>query len=340
MIGNGGDIMMLERDFRDIISNIKEEVTNTQIKTMQEVNGNLIMLYFRLGRIVSENIKYEKNFVKDLAVELKMTFPNINGFSERNIRSMRLFYEEYANDEKWQQLVAKLPWGHNLLLMEKIKDKDIRKIYAENTIKNGWSRNMLSVQIETEFHKRIGNSNNNFDVMLPPKDSDLVNNTIKDPYIFDFITLREDYKERELENALITKIRNMLLELGKGFSFVGNQYKITVDNEDFYIDLLFYHLDLRCYIVVELKIGEFKPEYVGQLGFYVTAVNETMKKESDAPTIGLLLCRGKNRTTVDWSLKSANVPIGVSNYELREQLPKDLIDKLPTEEEINLHLDN
>lgn len=332
--------MMLERDFRDIISNIKEEVTNTQIKTMQEVNGNLIMLYFRLGRIVSENIKYEKNFVKDLAVELKMTFPNINGFSERNIRSMRLFYEEYANDEKWQQLVAKLPWGHNLLLMEKIKDKDIRKIYAENTIKNGWSRNMLSVQIETEFHKRIGNSNNNFDVMLPPKDSDLVNNTIKDPYIFDFITLREDYKERELENALITKIRNMLLELGKGFSFVGNQYKITVDNEDFYIDLLFYHLDLRCYIVVELKIGEFKPEYVGQLGFYVTAVNETMKKESDAPTIGLLLCRGKNRTTVDWSLKSANVPIGVSNYELREQLPKDLIDKLPTEEEINLHLDN
>ncbi len=332
--------MMLERDFRDIISNIKEEVTNTQIKTMQEVNGNLIMLYFRLGRIVSENIKYEKNFVKDLAVELKMTFPNINGFSERNIRSMRLFYEEYANDEKWQQLVAKLPWGHNLLLMEKIKDKDIRKIYAESTIKNGWSRNMLSVQIETEFHKRIGNSNNNFDVMLPPKDSDLVNNTIKDPYIFDFITLREDYKERELENALITKIRNMLLELGKGFSFVGNQYKITVDDEDFYIDLLFYHLDLRCYIVVELKIGEFKPEYVGQLGFYVTAVNETMKKESDAPTIGLLLCRGKNRTTVDWSLKSANVPIGVSNYELREQLPKDLIDKLPTEEEINLHLDN
>ena len=224
--------------------------------------------------------------------------------------------------------------------MEKIKDKDIRKIYAENTIKNGWSRNMLSVQIETEFHKRIGNSNNNFDVMLPPKDSDLVNNTIKDPYIFDFITLRDDYKERELENALITKIRNMLLELGKGFSFVGNQYKITVDNEDFYIDLLFYHLDLRCYIVVELKIGEFKPEYVGQLGFYVTAVNETMKKESDTPTIGLLLCRGKNRTTVDWSLKSANVPIGVSNYELREQLPKDLVDKLPTEEEINLHLDN
>lgn len=340
MIGNGGDIMMLERDFRDIISNIKEEVTNTQIKTMQEVNGNLIMLYFRLGRIVSENVKYEKNFVRDLAVELKMTFPNINGFSERNIRSMRLFYEEYANDEKWQQLVAKLPWGHNLLLMEKIKDKDIRKIYAENTIKNGWSRNMLSVQIETEFHKRIGNSNNNFDVMLPPKDSDLVNNTIKDPYIFDFITLRDDYKERELENALITKIRNMLLELGKGFSFVGNQYKITVDNEDFYIDLLFYHLDLRCYIVVELKIGEFKPEYVGQLGFYVTAVNETMKKESDTPTIGLLLCRGKNRTTVDWSLKSANVPIGVSNYELREQLPKDLVDKLPTEEEINLHLDN
>lgn len=340
MIGNGGDIMMLERDFRDIISNIKDDIINTQIKTMQEVNSNLIMLYFRLGRIVSENKQYGNNFTSQVSTELKLAFPNIKGFSERNIRSMRLFYEEYANDEKWQQLVAKLPWGHNLLLMEKIKDKDIRKIYAENTIKNGWSRNMLSVQIETEFHKRIGNSNNNFDVMLPPKESDLVNNTIKDPYIFDFITLKAEAKEKELEDALMTKIKNVLLELGKGFCFVGNQYKITVDDEDFYIDLLFYHLDLRCYVVVDLKIGEFKPEYVGQLGFCVTAVNESIKKESDTPTIGLLLCRGKNRTTVDWSLKSANVPIGVSNYELREQLPKDLVDKLPTEEEINLHLDN
>ncbi len=329
---------MIDDNLKNIISSIKEEIKNTQIKTMQEVNANLIMLYFKLGKFVSENKQYGNNFTKQLSIELKLSFPNMKGFSERNIRSMRLFYEEYADDEKWQQLVAKLPWGHNLLLIEKIKDKDIRQIYAENTIKNGWSRNVLAIQIETNFHKRIGNCNNNFGTLLPPKDSDLVKNTIKDPYIFDFITLNKDYKEKELEEALINKIRNVLIELGKGFSFVGNQYKITVENQDYYIDLLFYHLELRCFVVVELKVSEFKPEYIGQLGFYVTAIDETVKKDCDAPTIGLLLCRGKKRVTVDWSLKSTSVPIGVSTYELKERLTKELLDKLPTEEEINLYL--
>ncbi|MEG1597803.1 MAG: PDDEXK nuclease domain-containing protein [Bacilli bacterium] len=329
---------MLEKDFKKIISGIKEEIINTQIKTMQQVNSNLIMLYYRLGKIVFEHKTYGNNFTTQISVELKLTFPNIKGFSERNIRSMRLFYEEYKDDEKWQQLVAKLPWGHNLLLIEKIKDKNIRKVYAENTIKNGWSRNVLALQIESGFHNRIGASNNNFQTLLPPNNSDLVNNTIKDPYIFDFITLKEEYKEKELENAMIEKIRNVLLELGKGFSFVGNQYKVSVDNENFYMDLLFYHLDLRCYIVVELKVNEFKPDYIGQLGFYVTAIDETIKKEYDNPTVGLLLCRGKNRLTVDWSLKSSNVPIGVSSYELNNQIPKELLNKLPTEEEINMYI--
>lgn len=163
---------------------------------MQEVNCNLIRLYFKLGKIVSENKIYGNNFTKQISTELKLTFPSMKGFSERNIRSMRLFYEEYNDDEKWQQLVAKLPWGHNLLLIEKIKDKDLRRIYAENAIKNGWSRSVLSIQIESEFHKRIGNSNNNFNTLLPPKDSDLVNNTIKDPYIFDFITYTKIIKKK------------------------------------------------------------------------------------------------------------------------------------------------
>ena len=252
---------------------------------------------------------------------------------------LTLLYEEYADDEIWQQAVAKLPWGHNLLLIEKIKDKSIRKVYAENAIKNGWSRNVLSLQIDSDFHKRIGNSNNNFKLLLPPKDSDLVNSTIKDPYLFEFISLNNNYKEQELEYKMVSKIRDVLLELGKGFSFVGNQYKVTVDNQDFYIDLLFYHLELRCYIVVELKVGEFKPEYVGQVGFYVTAINNLLKKEYDNPTIGLLLCRDKKRVTVDWSLQSVSVPIGVSSYQLKEYIPKDILDKLPTEEEINLHID-
>lgn len=330
---------MLEKDFKNVINEIKEDIKSTQFKTMQEVNSNLIMLYFRLGKIVSDNKAYGSNFTKQVSQELKITFPDMKGFSERNIRAMRMFYEEYATDEKWQQVVAKLPWGHNLLLIEKIKDKEIRKLYVDGILKNGWSRNVLAMQIEKGYHTRIGSSNNNFNNLLPPENSDIVNNTVKDPYIFDFITLREDYKEKELEIAMIEKIRDVLLELGKGFSFVGNQYKISMSDKDYYIDLLFYHLELRCYIVVELKATEFKPEYIGQLGFYVTAVDETLKKEYDNQTIGLLLCREKDRLTVDWSLKGTNVPIGVSTYNVKEQLPDNIMSMLPTEEDINLHID-
>lgn len=334
---NGGDAM-IEKDFKMIIANMNKEIINTQIKTIQEVNSNLIKLYFRFGKIVSENKVYGNNFTKQVSTELKLTFPSMKGFSERNIRAMRLFYEEYKDDESWQQLVAKLPWGHNILLIEKIKDKSLRKIYAENTIKNGWSRSVLSIQIESHFHKRIGGTNNNFSALLPPNDSDLVNNTFKDPYIFDFITLHQNYKEKELEEALLDKIRDVLLELGKGFSFVGNQYKISVDGNDYYIDLLFYHLELRCYIVVELKVNKFKPEYTGQLGFYVTAIDETLRTKNDNPTIGLLLCKDKDRLSVDWSLKSTNVPIGVSSFKVKNIIPKNILDKLPTEEDLNMHI--
>ena len=195
------------------------------------------------------------------------------------------------------------------------------------------------MQIESDYHLRIGTSSNNFNTLLPSVDSDLVNNSFKDPYIFDFITLNQDYKEKELEEALLNKIRDVLLELGKGFSFVGNQYKISTGETDYYIDLLFYHLELRCYIVVELKANKFKPEYTGQLGFYVTAVDEMLKKEHDNPTIGLLLCKDKDRLSVDWALKSTNVPIGVSSFEVKNILPKEILDKLPTEEDLNLHID-
>ena len=201
---------------------------------------------------------------------------------------MKKFYLEYKDDELVQRYVAQLPWRHNIVLMSKIKDNNIRKIYAEATIKNGWSKDMLVIQIENNYHLRIGNSSNNFKMSLPDINSDLANNTIKD-----FLTLKENYKEKELEQAMIEKIKDVLIELGKGFSFVGNQYKVSTENNDYFLDLLFYHLDLRCYIVVELKTTEFKPEYIGQLGFYVTAVNETLKKETDNQTIGLLLCKIK-----------------------------------------------
>lgn len=330
---------MLEKDFKNVVNNIKEEIKTTQIKTAFEVNKNLIMLYFRLGKIMYENSEYGNNFIENISTELKLSFPNLKGFSARNLRAMKLFYEQYKDDENWQQLVAKLPWGHNLLLIEKIKDKNIRKLYIEKTIENGWSRNVLSIQIENNYHLRIGKSDNNFNDTLPKYDSDLVNNTIKDPYIFDFITLKEEYKEKELENAMISKIRDVLLELGNGFSFVGNQYKITVDNNDYFIDLLFYHLKFRCYVVVELKATKFIPEYVGKMNFYLSAVNDMLKTDNDNPSIGLILCKDKDRLTANYSLQGINKPIGISSYELSNLLPQDILNSLPTEEELNLHID-
>lgn len=330
---------MLEKDFKDIVLNIKNEIKTSQTKTMIEVNKNLITLYFRLGKIISENSKYGKSFIKNVSTELKLEFPNMKGFSERNLNYMKLFYEEYRDDENLQQLVANLPWGHNLLLMEKFKDKKIRKLYAQATIENGWSRNVLSFQIDGQYHLRVGNSANNFKNTLPNPNSDLVNNVIKDPYIFDFITLKDGYKERELETAMINKIRDVLLELGNGFSFVGNQYKLTVGNDDYYIDLLFYHLKLRCYIVVELKANSFKPEYAGKMNFYLNAVNDMLKSEFDNPSIGLILCQEKDKLTAQYSLKGIEQPIGVSSYEIAKFLPEDILRELPTEEDINLHID-
>ena len=325
---------MLDNEFKIIINNIKSEIKVTRLKMMQQANSNLMMLYFKIGKILDENSKYGNEFIKNISMELKLEYPNMKGFSERNLKRMKRFYKEYKDYTIVPQAVAQLPWGHNILLIEKIKNIDIRKIYIDASIENGWSRNVLELQIESNYHLRIGNSLNNFKSSLSSVNSELANNTLKDPYIFDFIALDNNYKEKELENKMIEKIKNVLLELGKGFSFIGNQYKISTDNNDYYIDLLFYHLELRCYIVVELKNGEFKPDYIGQLGFYVTAVNETLKKEIDNDTIGLLLCRDKEKITVEWSLKNINVPIGVSSFKIHQEI----LQKLPTEEELKLHI--
>lgn len=329
---------MLEKDFKEIINIIKNDIQNTQVKTAIEVNRNLVMLYFRLGKILYDNFEYGNKFIDEVARQLKIEYPDAHGYSSRNLKYMKKFYLEYRGDELVQQLVAQVPWGHNIVLMEKISDLEIRKIYLQGIIQNNWGRLMLIHQIENGYHLRIGKSNNNFDITLPKNDSDLANYTIKDPYIFDFISLKNNYKEQDLEIAMINKIKNLLIELGKGFSFVGNQYKVSTGKKDYYIDLLFYHLELRCYVVVELKTNEFKPEYIGQLGFYITAVDETIKQEVDNPTIGLLLCKEKDRLSVEWTLKGINLPIGVSSYELSKYVPNNLLDKLPTEEEINFHI--
>lgn len=324
--------------FMDIVNDIKKDIKNTQIKTFQQVNSNLINLYFRIGKRLEENSKYGNSFIKNVAESIKLEYPGLKGFSERNLKYMKKFYLEYSDDEKVQRCVAQLPWRHNIVLMSKLRENKVRMIYVDACVKNGWSRDALVNQINNNYHLRIGNSSNNFSKSLPECVNSLTNGIIKDPYVFDFLTLTDDYTEREFENAMVERIKNVLIEFGKGFSFVGNQYKISTDNNDYYIDLLFYHLELRCYVVVELKKTFFKPEYIGQLNFYVTAVNKTLKKEYDNETIGLLLCREKDKLSVEWSLDGISNPIGVSSYEIKNYIPKDILDKLPTEDDINMHI--
>ncbi len=326
-------------DFVKVIANIKDEIRTTQVRTMQQVNSNLIMMYFRIGKVLSENSRYGNSFIENISLELRLEFPSVQGLSGRNLRSMKLFYEEYKEDEIWQQVAAKLPWWHNMLLIQKIKDKNVRMIYAKAAIENGWSRSTLERQIKYEYHKRIGTSANNFEKVLPSTKSELVNDTFKDPYIFDFLTLREGYKEKELEARMVERIRDVLLELGNGWSFVGNQYKITVGKKDYLIDMLFYHLKLKCYIVVELKATEFIPEYIGKLNFYLSAVDDFVRAETDNPSIGLVLCKSKDKFTAQYALQKIDRAIGVSSFETNGLLPENILDQLPSEEELNLHID-
>ena len=272
-------------------------------------------------------------------MELKLSFPNLKGFSARNLNYMKAFYEEYKDDGEFLHLGAKLPWKHNIALIEKVKDKNIRKWYMEKCFEEGWSKSILIYQIDTDLYTRQVSTikHNNFELTLK-QNSDLADNMMKEPYVFDLIELTEDYKERELENKILERLKNVLLELGSGFSFVGNQYKVTVDNQDFYIDLLFYHIKLKCYIAVELKVVEFIPEFASKMGFYLTALDEEVKDENDNPSIGLILCQNKSNKIVDYTLKYINKPVGVSEYKIFDKLSNDVLKELPTEDDINLHI--
>ncbi len=237
-----------------------------------------------------------------------------------------------------KQAVSQIPWGHNILLMQKIKKKETRLWYIEQTILNGWSRDMLSLMIKSNLHLRQGEAINNFSKTLPGAQSDLVRETLKDPYIFDFITLAQPFTERELETELVKQVQKFLLELGAGFAFVGRQYKLTVSDQDFYLDLLFYHLKMRCFVIIDLKKGDFKPEYTGKMNFYCSAVDDLIKHKTDKPTIGLILCQTKDKVMAEYALRDMNKPIGISEFELTRLLPKNLRSSLPTIEEIENEL--
>lgn len=327
-------------DFKCIVENIKNDIKNTRFKIVENANLELLNLYFRLGKIIDDNSKYGNNFINELSVELKSEFPNMKGLSPRNLSRMRVFYKEYKNIKKLPVPLANLPWTHNYTLIEKVKDIDKRKWYAKKCFDNGWSQTILIHQIDSNLYQRQKENLklNNFNNKMSIVESEMAKDMMKDPYIFELANLKESAVEKDIEDALLSRIKNLLLEFGKGFSFVGSQYKISTENNDYYLDLLFYHLDLRCYVVVELKNKNFKPEYIGQLSFYITAVNKTLKKEYDNETIGLLLCKEKDKLSVEWALDSTNNPIGVSSYEIEKYIPKNKLEELPTEEDLNMYI--
>lgn len=332
---------MLQKDFKDIIFDIKNQISNIQVEIFQNANKSLLKLYYNLGKILDENSTWGNKFIDEIAIELKVSFPNIKGFSVRNLKNMRKYYKECSANQFVQTASAQIPWSHNILILDKIKSDEQRIWYMSETLKNGWSYDVLAFQIKSDLYQRqvLNEKQNNFETTLINPQSDLARDIMKDPYILNLTTLKENYIETELENAMVDKIKTVLLELGNGFSFIGNQYKLTVGNEDYFIDLLFYHTKLHCYIVIELKNTKFKPEYVGKVNFYLSAVDDLIKSEFDNPSIGIILCREKDKFSAQYALKDINKPIGVSSYEISKYLPKDIIESLPTEDDINLHID-
>lgn len=294
------------------------------------------MLYYSIGKIINGHKIWGNKFIDNLSADIKLEFPNVKGYSVRNLKYMAKFAETYHDEQFVQQVVAQIPWGQNIILLDKVDDDTVRTWYIKKTLENGWSRNVLIHQIESNLYARqvLANKVSNFEKRLTPSQSELALQTMKDPYIFDFIPFREDIVERDIENALVKGITKLLLELGTGFAFLGNQYHLNVGGDDFYIDLLFYNLNLRAYIVIELKTGEFKPEYAGQLNFYLSAVDGVLKTDQDHPSIGLLLCKNKNDLVAEYALKDMSKPIGISEYKITSQLPEEFIHQLPSVEDI------
>lgn len=329
-------MLMNSNEYLATIEQVKQEIKAAQYKAAVHVNTELIMLYHSIECVINAHKSWGNKFIENLAQDIKLEFPQTTGYSVRNLKYMAKFAATYPDSEFVQQVVAQIPWGHNVVLLDKVSDAGERNWYIEACRKNGWSRNVLVHQIESGLYQRqvLAEKISNFENRLPSPQSELAVQTMKDPYIFDFIPFKEDMVERDIERALVQDVTRLLLELGTGFAFLGNQYHLNVGGDDFYIDLLFYNLNLRCYVVIELKTGEFKPEYAGQLNFYLSAVDGILKKEADNPSIGLLLCKSKNDLVAEYSLKDMSKPIGVSEYKITSTLPKELERQLPSVEDL------
>lgn len=323
------------------LANLKDRIHLARQNASLAVNRELLDLYWQIGREILARQAAQgwgAKVIQRLAHDLRTAFPEMKGFSRANLMYMRAFAEAWPDAAIVQQAVGQLPWGHNLVLLTRLKDPEQRMAYARSALEHGWSRNVLNIHIETRLLERSGKAVTNFEFNLPKPKSDLALESLKDPYRFDFLGLTEEAHEREIEGALVKHVTAFLLELGAGFAFVGRQVLLDVGGEDFFIDLLFYHLKLRCYVVIELKAGKFKPEHLGQLSFYLTAVDTQVKHPDDGPTIGLLLCKNRNKVVAEYALRGSPQPLGVAEYQLVESLPPELETSLPTIEQIEREL--
>ena len=331
------DIVPLPADYAAWLAELKSRIHHAQQRATLAVNRELVLLYWQIGRDILARQGREgwgAKVIERLAHDLRNAFPDMKGLSPRNLKYMRAFAEAWPDSEFVQEVLAQLPWYHQLALLDKLATETDRRWYAAKAIEHNWSRNILVMQIETGLLKRSGQAVTNFAVSLPKPHSDLARESLKDPYRFDFLGLTDEAQEREIEHALVKHVTEFLLELGAGFAFVGRQVHLEVGGEDFFIDLLFYHLKLRCYVVIELKAGAFKPEHTGQLGFYLSAVDAQMRAEHDSPTIGLLLCKSKNKVVAEYALRDISKPMGIAEYQLIEALPAELQTSLPSIEAI------
>ncbi|MGR7921609.1 PDDEXK nuclease domain-containing protein [Zobellella denitrificans] len=327
------DIVPLPADYAQWLGELKTRIHRAQQRAAQAVNRELVLLYWQIGQDILQRQKREgwgAKVIERLAQDLRNAFPDMRGFSRANLMYMRAFAEAWPDPAIVQQAVGQLPWGHNLVLLSKLETPEMRLAYARRALEHGWSRNVLNIHIERRLLEREGQAVGNFSNSLSSPHSDLAHESLKDPYLFDFLGIGKEANERAIEDAIVGHITQFLLELGAGFAFVGRQVHIEVGGDDFFIDLLFYHLKLRCYVVVELKAGAFKPEHTGQLSFYLSAVDAKVKTEQDNPTIGLLLCKSKNKVVAEYALRDSSKPIGVAEYQLMEALPEELQTSLPT----------
>ncbi|NET39323.1 MAG: DUF1016 domain-containing protein [Cyanothece sp. SIO1E1] len=328
-------------NYDDFLTGLKARIRQAQIKAALAVNRELIFLYWQVGRDILQRQSEEgwgAKVIDRLARDLKMEFPDMKGFSPRNLKYMRALAEAYPDEEIVLRLIAQIPWGHNQTLLNKLESQEQRLWYAQKVIENGWNRNSLELQIKSDLYSRQGGALTNFDLTLPDAQSDLAQSLLKSEYNLEFLDLKEKAHERELEQALVNHMQKFLLELGVGFSFMGHQYRLEVEDDEFFIDLLFYHVRLRCYVVIELKTTEFRPEYSGQINFYVNVIDDQLRHPDDQPTIGIVLCRSRKQSIVHYALRGMSQPIGVSTYELGTALPEAVQQSLPSVEQLQIEI--